>query len=96
MDNNIHFHDYLHAYMDETECMCRTLDIPWFNFTDLATTGGSDDETVDGFHGSEVAYARITYLMGKDKTLANYVNNEKLEYAINHPIDNFQAIPASE
>lgn len=96
MDNNIHFHDYLHAYMDETEKMCSDLDIPWYNFTDLATTGGSDDETIDGFHGSEVAYARITYLMGKDKTLADYVNNEKLEYAINHPINNFQAIPASK
>lgn len=93
MDNSIHFHDYLHAYMLETEKMCANLDIPWYNFTDLASTGGSDDETIDGFHGSEVAYARITYLLGKNKTLVNYVDNEKIEYAINHPIDNFQAIP---
>lgn len=96
IDNSIHFHDYLHAYMDETKRICSDLDIPWYNFTDLATTGGSDDETIDGFHGSEVAYARITYLIGKDKVLANYVNNEKLEYAISHPIDNFQVIPASK
>lgn len=96
MNDSIHFHDYLHAYMDETKKICSDLGIPWYNFADLATTGSSDDETIDGFHGSEVAYARITYLIGKNNPLANYVNNEKLEYAIQHPIDNFQVIPASK
>lgn len=95
MDDNVHFHDYLHDYMYGVGKICDELEIPCYNFCDLATTGASDDEAIDGFHGSEVAYARITALIGKERSLSYYVDNEKLRKSINYPIDNMQAIPAS-
>ncbi len=36
-----------------------------FDFSDLAITGASDIETIDGFHGSETAYVRILLEMLK-------------------------------
>ncbi|MBP3819955.1 MAG: hypothetical protein J6H31_16840 [Butyrivibrio sp.] len=95
MDNSIHYHDYLHAYIDETEKMCSKLDVPFYNFCDLASIGASDDEAIDGFHGSETAYAQITALLGKNSILAPYVNHVVLDEAINHPLNNLQAIPAT-
>ena len=94
MDSNVHFHDYLHDYIYGVNQICSDLVIPCYNFCDLAVTGASDNEAVDGFHGSEVAYARITELIGKERPLSYYIDNEKLQEAINYPIDNMQAIPA--
>lgn len=95
MDNNVHYHDYLHAYMYSVDKVCNELKIPCYNFCDLALVGASDDEAIDGFHGSELAYARITCILGKNKTLLPYVNNDLLSAAITYPLDALQAIPAS-
>ena len=95
MDNNPHYHNYLHEYIYKTNKICDELEIPWYNFCDLASVGSSDDEAIDGFHGSELAYARITALMGKDRPLSCYINKENLQNVISNPIDNMQAIPAS-
>lgn len=94
MDNNVHFHDYLHDYMYGVNQICSELEIPCYNFCDLALTGASDDEAVDGFHGSDVAYARITALLGRDAPLSRYVDYEKTQDAINNRIDSMQVIPA--
>ena len=49
---------------------------PLFDFGDLARLGASDEETVDGFHGSEKAYHRAVILMAeKDPELRSYVEN---------------------
>ncbi len=55
----------------------------FFDFTDLSTIT-DDKETFDGYHGSEVAYARLLLRMAKeDSLLANYIDQsflrEKLE-----------------
>lgn len=45
----------------------------FFDFSDLARTGAGDEETTDGFHGSESAYRRIFCLMAaQDPHLAKY------------------------
>ena len=96
MDNSPHFHNFLHDYMYSTNNICNDLEITFYNFCDLAVTGATDDEAIDGFHGSEVAYARITALMGQDKPLSMYVDKDNLKDAVYNPIDCFQAIPAEK
>lgn len=95
MDNNVHYHEFLHTYIYRMDEMCGKLNIPCYNFSDLSSLGASDDETIDGFHASEVAYARITYLLGRHAPLSEYINADKLQAIIRNPIDSMQAIPAS-
>ena len=51
-----------------------------FDFSDLATVGSGDAETIDGFHGSEVAYLRLTLKLAADSdVMARYVDAGRLE-----------------
>lgn len=95
MDNNSHYHGFLHNFIYRMDEMCDKLNIPCYNFSDLSSIGASDDETIDGFHASEVAYARITALLGQYEPISKYINTDKLNVVIRNPIDSMQAIPAS-
>jgi hypothetical protein len=50
----------------ETSERFRRMGIIFFNFTDLASFGGSPDEFVDPFHPSEPAYIRMLRVMLRD------------------------------
>jgi hypothetical protein len=46
-----------------------------FDFSDIASVGSRDEETLDGFHGSEVAYLRMTLQMATtSRILSRYVD----------------------
>lgn len=48
--------------------------------SDLAALGGSDDEIIDGFHASEVAYARLLLRLAReDAALRVYVDTDRLQ-----------------
>jgi hypothetical protein len=50
-----------------------------FDFSDIASIGATDEETIDGFHGSEVAYLRILLEMGRNcKILKQYIDLDTL------------------
>lgn len=50
-----------------------------FDFSDLASVGSGDAETIDGFHGSEVAYLRLTLkLASNSEVIARYVDASRL------------------
>jgi hypothetical protein len=51
-----------------------------FDFSDIESVGSSDAETIDGFHGSEVAYLRLTLEMAaRSDVLRPYVDSGSLE-----------------
>ena len=61
-----------------------------FDFSDLASVGASDAETLDGFHGSEKAYARMVLRMAqRDPELARYVDIAALQAAIKQVNDDY-------
>jgi hypothetical protein len=57
-----------------------------FDFSDLATVGATDKETIDGFHGTEKAYLRLFLQMVQaDPTLAGLArDSSELRARINH------------
>lgn len=51
----------------------------FYDFSDLATVGANDAETLDGFHGSEKAYARMTLKMAQSNAaLSPFVHKDHL------------------
>jgi hypothetical protein len=52
----------------------------FFDFSDLAWVGASDEETFDGYHGSEKAYVRLFLKMTeKDPVLASMIDSGYLQ-----------------
>jgi hypothetical protein len=50
------------------------------DYSDLASTGASDQETIDGYHGSEKAYLRLFIdIVHKEPVLRKYTNINYLE-----------------
>lgn len=96
MDSSPHYNTFLHDYMNSTEKLCSDMNVTFYNFTDLADIGATDDETIDGFHGSETAYARILEKISLDKKISKYLLKEYLQEAVNNPIDDLQAIPGEK
>lgn len=51
-----------------------------FDYTDIATLGCNDYETIDGFHGSEPCYLKIIHKMAlKDNILAQHLDMARTE-----------------
>lgn len=52
-----------YAYVFRLESLLKPLfeknNFDFYNFSDIASLGASDEETIDGFHGSEKAYTRL-------------------------------------
>lgn len=73
--------DYPHLYKLRDALLERGIDV--VDFSDPRTLGASDCEFVDGFHGGEVAYARVLRAMAdRWPALLAYVNMEKLDAVI--------------
>jgi hypothetical protein len=52
----------------------------FFDFSDVGAMGGTDEEALDGTHGSEKTFLRIFIVMAKkDSRLATYVDVNYLE-----------------
>ena len=52
-------YEYIFKLDDALNPLFRKFDFDFYDFTDLASLGASDVETIDGFHGSEKAYLRL-------------------------------------
>lgn len=72
-----------HGYITELPHRLRPLfarfGFPFFDYSDLSVLGAGDEETKDGFHGSEKAYLRLFLDMAaKDSALAAYADLPRL------------------
>lgn len=57
---------YMHKIMPTITPMFEKHGFTVFDFSNLATIGATDAETIDGFHGSEKAYLRLFIIMAKN------------------------------
>lgn len=78
-----------YGYMQEVAPACEELfsqyGFEFFDYVDGETLGVDDGYFIDGFHGSEVTYARIIADMVKNGSLlAKYIDLEKVEYLVEH------------
>ncbi len=69
--------DYVFTLYPAMKAIFDEYDYALYDFSDLAWTGASDAEAIDGFHGSEKAYLRMTLIMADD--LEAYVDKAKLK-----------------
>jgi len=76
-----------YRYLDRIEPTIKPLftarGFTFVDCSDLAALGGTDDETIDGFHGSEMAYVRVLLrLASEDKMLREQVDVDRLQRAL--------------
>ncbi|MDO5483716.1 MAG: hypothetical protein Q4F27_02295 [Desulfovibrionaceae bacterium] len=72
---------YPHLFRLREALAARGLDV--LDFTDPRSFASGDCEFVDGFHGGEIAYARILQRMAdRWPALLSYVNMERIEIAV--------------
>ncbi|MDR2850631.1 MAG: hypothetical protein LBV65_01105 [Desulfovibrio sp.] len=70
-----------HLFLLSEALFARGIDV--LDYTDMRAFGSDDCEFVDGFHGGEVAYARILRNMADRRpTLLPYVNMARLDAAV--------------
>ena len=85
---------FILQFEDAVRSLCVVQDVPFYDFTNMAWLGASDEEAFDGFHASERTYGRITLQFEIDPVIAPYINKDFIEACMvnsNHP---FQIIPA--
>ena len=85
---------FILQFEDAVRSLCVVQDVPFYDFTNMAWLGASDEEAFDGFHASERTYGRITLQFESDPVIAPYINKDFIEACMvnsNHP---FQIIPA--
>lgn len=95
MCHDEHYSTFLSEFEKSLEDLCTEEEVYFADCSNLAWLGASDNECIDGFHGSETAYARIIYKMLEDEKLPNFVNKEFLEECIAYPVSDLQAIDPS-
>lgn len=95
MCHDEHYSTFLSEFEKSLENLCTEEEVYFADCSNLAWLGASDNECIDGFHGSETAYARIIYKMLEDEKLSNFVNKEFLEECIAYPVSDLQAIAPS-
>ena len=93
MDTNEHYYQFLHSFEDTMRQECLEADIVFFDFSDMAWLDADDSETIDGFHGSDLAYARIVQKMLVDYVLCQYVDSQRLELMIQNPVNDLHIVP---
>ena len=95
MCHDEHYSTFLSEFEKSLEDLCTEEEVYFADCSNLAWLGASDNECIDGFHGSETAYARIIYKMLEDEKLSNFVNKEFLEECTAYPVSDLQAIDPS-
>lgn len=64
---------FLHEFEDSVSKLCADENVSCYDFSNLKWFGAPDEEIIDGFHGTEKAYARMMLKMENDKLLGNFI-----------------------
>jgi len=73
-------YQYIFNLFQELKPIFELYSFDLFDFSDIATLGSNDDETIGGFHGSEVAYLRMLIKMTEDNAIMkSYINLNDLK-----------------
>lgn len=60
-----------------------------FDYSDMSWIGSSDEEAIDGLHGSEKTYLRMLIEMSSDSVLNSYIDKSNLEYLLQNTTGNY-------
>ncbi len=90
MYNSEKYHTFIDKFEESIQTLCISENVSYYNCGNLSWIGASDNETIDGFHGSDLAYARIVKKMTDDNYFSEYVDEELLDHLIKNPISCLQ------
>lgn len=76
--------------------LCGEQSVSFFDFSNIAWLGASDEESIDGIHAGERAYGRIVLQFADDEVLAQYINQDYIEACMRKSDSALQIIPADE
>lgn len=61
-----------------------------YDFSQMSTIGSGDDETIDGFHGGELAYLKLLLeMLDRNSALNNVCDSRKLRNDANTAVNNY-------
>ncbi len=78
LDQNPNQQFFFRQFQHAVESLCIEREILFMNFSDL-TLFGADEETIDGFHGSDRAYAKIALQMYQAGIMKTNINAQMIE-----------------
>lgn len=67
---------FMEKYERDVKELCNQETVSFYDFSNMQWVGSTDEEAIDGFHGSERTYGRIMLHFLQDKKIAPYVNAE--------------------
>lgn len=88
MDNSLNHKEFFRDFRTSIKQVCEQENVNFYDFSDVSWYGSNDNETIDGFHGSETSYARLVLAMKNDSILGRYINKDQvIQYLseTNHP-----------
>ena len=70
----------MQAFQTKTKELAAEQEVAFFDFSDIEVLdGATDDEALDGFHGSERTYGRICLALAKNPELAPLINTDYIK-----------------
>ena len=85
-------HHYMEKIFPAAEPIFKKFGFELWDMSNLAKFGSGDNETLDGFHGSEVAYLKmLIYMTEHQSAISKYTNLEKLKKSLENKRSNYIA-----
>lgn len=87
-----HKYDYIWKINSNVSPIFKKYSYAWYDFTDLneSDVDVADKEFIDGFHGSEVTYAKIFIKISNDPVLSPFSNQKKLKLLLLNPSNDME------
>lgn len=84
-------HTYMDSLYSKTNKHFLNYGFELWDMSDLRTYNSGDNETIDGFHGSEVSYLKmIIYMIENGSILKDYTNIKELKTDLAHKKNNYK------
>ncbi|BEU86839.1 hypothetical protein TAMA11512_03030 [Selenomonas sp. TAMA-11512] len=84
---------FMLQFEDAIRNLCEKQNVSFFDFSNMAWLGATDEEAIDGFHASERTYGRIVLRFQEDEKISPYINAEYIEECLYKSEHIFQIVP---